>query len=860
MKKTIFLNLLMMLFVSSFFAADFYVSAAGNDTTGDGTVGNPYLTVHTAVIAASANDNIIIVGAVSQTVSTTIGKNLTFTGTSNASVTRSTTGNLFTVTGAFTISFTNITFQNVTATTAGAAFSITGPLANVTFTNCTLSGNSSSGNNGGGAMFVGNTSTVTLTNCLATGNSTTNGPGGAISVIANAVLNISGSTFHNNSATTQGGAIRFLNSASSTITKSTFFNNKINLNDAFSGGAIRGNNTTNTVTVTNCLFYNNRGNAGAGSYTDFSVASGGTFTANNSIAQQFTNVTSNNSYSDATDFLSASNLTFSSPNVTFTAPDALTDKTPIDFGSDTQDIGAWDSKINIFKGGASGAIEAWINTTNWSNGTLPNATDNLAILTGGACTLDGEATINDIKVTGRLDIKTNRVLIVNGTSNVTGTVRYSRVLTSDADSTKAWHLVSSPLSGEVFDATYLTVNDIASGTNTGGNINMGIATYNPGQTGAAAWSYYNTGTNSNITANSSQGYSMKITPDGVTTGGEFVDNIVTFEGDFNTNNAGVTTSSLPLGFNLLGNPYTSFVNSATFLAANSNIDQTQIWVWNQATGMYEVKIAGASFVLAPAQGFFANVTTAGTLNFAEANQATTGDSFQKSSRTELKLVMTDGTSSRFAQIYFLDNATKGFDFGWEGETFGGIANSLDVFTNLVAENQGKKYQVQSLPISEMETMIVPLGIKATAGKEITFTAEAMNLPTDVKVYLEDRTTNTITRLDEANTSYKVTLNDALNGIGRFYLHTKSSNVLSTNDVVLQNISVHASNNATLRVVGLPSGSSNLKVYNILGKQVLQSTFTSTGIKEISLPKLATGVYLIQLETEAGKLNKKIILE
>ena len=59
---------------------------------------------------------------------------------------------------------------------------------------------------------------------------------------------------------------------------------------------------------------------------------------------------------------------------------------------------------------------------------------------------------------------------------------------------------------------------------------------------------------------------------------------------------------------------------------------------------------------------------------------------------------------------------------------------------------------------------------------------------------------------------------------------------------------------------MPSGSSNLKVFNILGKQVLQSTFTSTGVKEVSLPKLATGVYLVQLETEAGKLNKKIVLE
>nr|WP_262894631.1 T9SS type A sorting domain-containing protein [Polaribacter sp. BAL334] len=136
----------------------------------------------------------------------------------------------------------------------------------------------------------------------------------------------------------------------------------------------------------------------------------------------------------------------------------------------------------------------------------------------------------------------------------------------------------------------------------------------------------------------------------------------------------------------------------------------------------------------------------------------------------------------------------------------------------------------------------------------------MNLPGDTKVFLEDRETNTITRLDEANASYKVTLNDALNGTGRFYLHTKASGVLSTEDVVLQNISIYATNKSTLRVVGLTQGKATVKMYNILGKQVMQTSFSSTGVKEISLPKLATGMYIIQLETATGKLNKKIVLE
>ena len=157
-------------------------------------------------------------------------------------------------------------------------------------------------------------------------------------------------------------------------------------------------------------------------------------------------------------------------------------------------------------------------------------------------------------------------------------------------------------------------------------------------------------------------------------------------------------------------------------------------------------------------------------------------------------------------------------------------------------------------------MVVPVGITADAGKEITFTAEAMNLQEGLKVFLEDKVTNTITRLDEANATYKVTLTEALNGIGRFYVHTKASGVLSTTNVTLQNVSVYTTDKTTLRVVGLSQGKASVKLYNMLGKQVFATSFNSVGVKDMNLPTLATGIYVVQLETESGKLNKKITLE
>ena len=52
----------------------------------------------------------------------------------------------------------------------------------------------------------------------------------------------------------------------------------------------------------------------------------------------------------------------------------------------------------------------------------------------------------------------------------------------------------------------------------------------------------------------------------------------------------------------------------------------------------------------------------------------------------------------------------------------------------------------------------------------------------------------------------------------------------------------------------------VKLFNILGKQVMQSSFTTKNVQDISLPKLSTGVYIVQLENGTNKINKKIILE
>ena len=518
----------------------------------------------------------------------------------------------------------------------------------------------------------------------------------------------------------------------------------------------------------------------------------------------------------------------------------------------------------VYSGGA------WVNTTAMDATTAAKdayiyddytvsanaAANNLGINTGNTLTIGSSVGLDvdgNLTVNGNMSINSGGSLIVSGTS--TGNVTYNRTLDFVSGNANGWHLISSPLAAQTYNNDYAETNGLAtSGTK------RGLAFYNDALASGSKYTYLlsddsNTSSfNTGVYSGSGIGYSAKRAS---TTG------TVAFTGTINTDDVnGVAVSTSGDGFNLLGVPYTSYISSQTFLTDNSNLEQTQIWVWEQGVtgGNFIAMTAIAdNFILAPGQGFFVKAASGTTVNFAETNQTANADTFLKSSRTEVKLLINDGESNRFAKVYFLNNVTKGFDSGYEGETFGGIKNSLDLFSQLVEGNQGKKYQVQSLPKSDLESMVIPIGVIADAGKEITFTADAVNLSSGLKVFLEDTQTNIFTRLDEVNSEYKITLTETLNGVGRFYMHTTAS-VLSTEDIILNSVRMFKTNASTLKITGLPKGKTSFYLYNILGKEMMTTIFTSNGNKEISLSKLASGIYLAKIQTEKGAISKKIILE
>ncbi|MGK0448750.1 MAG: hypothetical protein ACJA2M_002551 [Polaribacter sp.] len=465
---------------------------------------------------------------------------------------------------------------------------------------------------------------------------------------------------------------------------------------------------------------------------------------------------------------------------------------------------------------------------NWSTNTVPNENYDIIIPSSATINMPATLTVNNMSIAAGASI------ISDGT--ITGPISYTRTIP-----TNNWYLISSPVFGQNKDA-FVTASNLATGTGD----NVGFADYLTG-----AWSYHEstaTGTGDFVLG---EGHAVKLN-----TAGDIV-----FTGTFNDADASIPVSSTN-GYNLIGNPYLASVSVKEMLE-EANIEtllsEKTIWLWDQSTSSYVQKNLLNDLEIAPGQAFFVSAAQTGSFNINESMQSHSSNTFQRTTTSsEVTLTLRNGAASRTASVFYIDGATTGFDNGYDSSIFGGLANEFSIFTHAVSNGFGRNLGTQSLPNNNFENMIVPVGVIAESGSALEFSARLENLPESIKVFLEDKEENTITRLDELNASHKITTTSIINGVGRFYLHTAKS-VLNIADATLDNISIFQVHNS-LRLIGLQQGKTSVKLFNILGKQVLNSAFESNGIKDISLPRLAKGIYIVQLETAEDKLNKKIILE
>ena len=471
----------------------------------------------------------------------------------------------------------------------------------------------------------------------------------------------------------------------------------------------------------------------------------------------------------------------------------------------------------------------WNTATNWNTGAIPVSASDITIPSG----LTNYPTATSAVSFNTMTINSGASFIPQSTA--TGAVTFNRNLPNTD-----WYLISSPVFRESI-GDLISNNNLASGS----GVNYGLAYYYNNDT--APWIYWQTkDRDSKATLDNGVGISIKLANPGN----------FTVSGSLNTSNINKSINTgVTDNFNLIGNPFTAYVNSANFTSDNEvSLTEKTIWIWEGT--QYKTYNTVSPIELAPGQGFFVEASGNSNVTFNSANRShQSADTFKREApiaNFELSIESDDTKST--TKVFYVAGKTTGFDNGYDSKLFSGLANSFNVYTELVSGKQDKKLAIQTL--DKDDTSIIPVGVIASVGKEITFSLKSENLGEDVSIYLEDKLTGAFINVSE--TTYQATITEEAQSVGRFYIHNTSAS-LSTEHLNANNISIYKSSLHEITINGL-TAEATFKMFSVTGKEVMHTRFTSHGKKEITLPSLAKGIYVVQLTTEAGTINKKIILE
>lgn len=254
---------------------------------------------------------------------------------------------------------------------------------------------------------------------------------------------------------------------------------------------------------------------------------------------------------------------------------------------------------------------------------------------------------------------------------------------------------------------------------------------------------------------------------------------------------------------------------------------------------------------AAAGAFYSGSTTEGTAVWATGVALTCG--------TEVVISATSATSSS-SDIGSITSG--GFDFASSGDqiiAYQGIDSSPTFIT--IFHNESGVFDVDAANVNDST---LPSGLVEG------ISAFSVNAEIDNLVYSGVTTSGTAEAIrtaiysNSSNTAQTTnwtrdnSISQTLSAIS--WSFSSCIVTLSVDQLNLENISLYQSDRNTLRIVGIQEGDVTVRIYDIQGKQVLNDSFQGAGVNDIALSRIRTGLYIVQLETQAGALNKKIIID
>ncbi|WP_040281428.1 beta strand repeat-containing protein [Psychroserpens damuponensis] len=493
---------------------------------------------------------------------------------------------------------------------------------------------------------------------------------------------------------------------------------------------------------------------------------------------------------------------------------------------------------------------------------------NLDLLTNGSLTVDATESLTiggDLNISaGNLDLNSisndYSSLIIDGTA--TGDVIYKRHINTFANNpiTGNNDLVSAPVTNA--NQTFSEFRNI--NTNIPSGTIGGVPSYLFGSLDNDTNVYINyTTANDNNILSPGTGY-RTATNTATTT--------LTFVGDVQTSDVSVAINiGAASEWNLVGNPYPSYISSVEFLNENAALlDEDAVGIYgydgDAGSGWRILNFNttnSTDYNMAPGQGFLVAAESAGTVNFTTAMQTIIGDDDFIPLRTEnnkhLRLQIEGGDANYETDFYFNDNSTLGLDPGYDASIYDASLPSFYLYSHLVENNTGRSMAIQSLGSTDLSAVSIPLGVHANQGEQITFSIVESTLPATVEVYLEDTIANTSTLLN--STDYILTPDVNLTGTGRFFLRY-TEDALSTTEQNFNNLNIYNSTvTKEVVVAGQLLENTTCNIYDIQGRIVSTTELNDTTLENrIDVSTVSTGIYIVKLKNNNLEKTQKLVIK
>ena len=457
-------------------------------------------------------------------------------------------------------------------------------------------------------------------------------------------------------------------------------------------------------------------------------------------------------------------------------------------------------------------------------------------------------------------------IIIGG--SVSGNISYNRYVNSVG--TNEWDLIGSPVDGLSISA-FASANVSTLATN---GATKAIGYYNNADN---TWTNYTTSTIGGAgNFPLGKGFQMGTIANGT--------GILSFTGSpaaTNKTQAIINNDAANSGagtrWNLVANPFPSYIQGNTnadssnnFLTINSDKlhdSYEAIYGYDaDGTGYTIYNNSSDTLLLAPGQAFMvaSDNTSSDNISFTTQMRTVVGGDDLILGRImqdsyELILSINEGdTEIDQTKFYFKEGLNLGLDPGYDAGHFN---QQAALTTRLVEEDEGVGFAINAMGLESINDVVIPLVVNRESGNGFRISIHTNDIYEGTNVYLEDNQQGTMTLLNEQD--FELTPQDNLNGAGRFFVHLTSTSLSIEDDIETHLLNVYKSDiNNFITVEGTANQSNqiNLRLYNILGKEVVSKTLANNiNTQTISTQGLATGIYVIKLKSGNTVLTKKLII-